>query len=327
MRVEIRKNGLTIDRQAEKAISRKTKKLEHLLEKFQPDMVHLRIDLEHLNKKNLYLSRLILEFPQKTLRAEKQGNNLTKAINESFNSLFREVNKFKSFLRHEPEYKRKLRPNHKEMLLATRTPEELHEVYLDFVEKNFGRFYNFAFREIRNRIYQGRLKPGEVQVRDVLDEAVVKVWDEVPGKFDEKQIRKKIYRKIVDIVDRRVRERKLFAVPLERKVEIRDLDTELYEFYQPDDIVRLEDVVPDPNAEEPEEWFEEEKIEETVDRVISLLPNRWRQALQLVEMEDFSPEEVSMIQEVPVETVKEEVELAKRFIREKLQDFGLQWTL
>ncbi len=327
MRLEVRKNGVTVDHQAEKAIHRKTEKLNTLLEKFQPDMVHLRIDLEHLNKKNRYNARLILELPQKTLRAEKQGENLTKAINESFNSLFREVNKFKSFLRHEPEYKRKLRPNHKEMLLATQTPEELHELYLDFVEKNFGRFYNFAFREIRNRIYQGALKPGDVQVRDVLDEAVVKVWDEVSGKFDEGQIRKRIYRKIVDIVDRRVRERKLFAVPLERKVSVHDLDTELYEFYQPDDVVRLEDVIPDPTAPEPEEWYEEEKIEETVDRVISLLPNRWRQALNLIELEGFSPEEVAMIQEVPVETVKEEVELAKRFLREKLQDFGLQWTL
>ncbi len=323
---EIVHNGITVDEHARKAIDRKIQKLEAMLEKFQPDMVKLRMKLNKLNKREEYTVDLILELPNKTLRASKSGDKLSKALNESFNSLIREVKKFKAFLRREPDYKRKIRPTYKEMLLKTTTPEETQELYLDFIEKNFQRFYNFAYREIRNRIYQGLLKPGELMVQDVLDEAILKISEEVEPNFDEKQVRKRVYQAIETIIKRKVKEVRFRRVPLEKTVEIHDLDTELYEYYQPDDVVKVEDVIPDPTSPEPEDWYEEEEIEETVDRVISLLPNRWRQALQLVEMEGFSPEEVAMIQGVPAEQVKQEVENAKQFIREKLQDYGLKWN-
>ncbi len=323
---EIVHNGIAVDEHTQNALERKIQKLEKMLEKFDPDMVKLRIKFEKHSKREEYNVDIILDLPNKTLRASKRADKLSKAANEAFNSLFREVKKFKAFLRHEPDYKRKIRPTYKEMLLKTSTPEETQELYLDFIEKHFQRFYNFAYREIRNRIYQGLLKPGELMVQDVLDEAVLKISEEVEPNFNEKEVREKIYRTIESIIKRKVKEIRFRRVPLEKTVEVHDLDTELYEYYQPDDVVKIEDVIPDPNSPEPEDWYEEEEIEETVDRVISLLPNRWRQALQLVEMEGFTPEEVSMIQGVPPEVVKQEVENAKQYIREKLQDYGLKWN-
>ncbi len=323
---EIVHNGIAVDEHTQNALERKIQKLEKMLEKFDPDMVKLRIKFEKHSKREEYNVDIILDLPNKTLRASKRADKLSKAANEAFNSLFREVKKFKAFLRHEPDYKRKIRPTYKEMLLKTSTPEETQELYLDFIEKHFQRFYNFAYREIRNRIYQGLLKPGELMVQDVLDEAILKISEEVEPNFNEKEVREKIYRTIESIIKRKVKEIRFRRVPLEKTVEVHDLDTELYEYYQPDDVVKIEDVIPDPNSPEPEDWYEEEEIEETVDRVISLLPNRWRQALQLVEMEGFTPEEVSMIQGVPPEVVKQEVENAKQYIREKLQDYGLKWN-
>ncbi len=323
---EIVHNGIAVDEHTQNALERKIQKLEKMLEKFDPDMVKLRIKFEKHSKREEYNVDIILDLPNKTLRASKRADKLSKAANEAFNSLFREVKKFKAFLRHEPDYKRKIRPTYKEMLLKTSTPEETQELYLDFIEKHFQRFYNFAYREIRNRIYQGLLKPGELMVQDVLDEAVLKISEEVEPNFNEKEVREKIYKTIESIIKRKVKEIRFRRVPLEKTVEVHDLDTELYEYYQPDDVVKIEDVIPDPNSPEPEDWYEEEEIEETVDRVISLLPNRWRQALQLVEMEGFTPEEVSMIQGVPPEVVKQEVENAKQYIREKLQDYGLKWN-
>lgn len=326
MRVDIRKNGIRTDAQTEKIIERKAAKLKEFLKSYQPDLVFLRVNVEKLNRKEIYTVKLLLELPGKTLRVEKENKKLSAAVTEAFDNLLREVKKFKELLRHEGDYKRKVRPSYKELLVSKMTGTDVEELFLDFVEKHTGRFYNFALREIRNKIYQGFLKPGEVQVRDILDEAVLAVSSGITGKFDEWEVKKKIYAEIMKAINRRVKTRRIKTIPLERKIEVRDLDTELYEYYQPDDLLKIEDVIPDPDAEEPDEFYEEEQLEETVDHIFSLLPDAWRQALRLVEVEGFSPEEVAMIQGNSPEEVKQEIEKAKEFARAKLADYGLKWS-
>ena len=47
----------------------------------------------------------------------------------------------------------------------------------DLFMKNYPRFYNYALREIRFRMYQGFAKPGDIKVGEVLDDALVRVAD------------------------------------------------------------------------------------------------------------------------------------------------------
>ncbi|NOX88596.1 MAG: sigma-70 family RNA polymerase sigma factor [Calditrichaeota bacterium] len=326
MKYELIKRDISTNAEFGKLIRRKIDKLDRLLEHFNSDLLFLKINLDRIKKRKRFIVRLVLDVAGRYLRAKKEGADLVGAANEAFDALIREVNKYKEFLRHEPEYRRKTRPNYKERLAAMSLTAGLQEAYEKYAEEIMPRLYNFALKEIRNRIYQGRIKQGDISVGDVLDEAVVRVSENVAnaGKFEEKEARRKLYREIIKIINQWIKERGSRLTFLEKRLKPQDIDTEIYEYYQPDEIVYVEDVIPD-NAETPEEEVEAEEMQKVIDRVISMMPDQWRQAFTLIELDQFSPEEVAMIQDRTTDEVERELESARGFIKEKLADFGFEW--
>lgn len=326
MKFEIIKRKVQPDAETEKIIHRKIEKIERLLDRFNEDLLFLRVKLDQAKKRKQFVVRLVLDVAGHYLRAKKEGPELGAATNDAFEALIREINKFKEFLRREPEFKRKVRPSYKETMLKANLKEDVQEAFEKFVEELMPRFYSFTLREIRNRMYQGQIKPGDIQVKDVLDEAIVVVSDSIKNKtvFKEKEIKNEIYRQIIHIINKWTKERRRQITLLEKTIQPEEIDTELYEFYQPDDIVRMEDIIPD-TVETPDEEVEEEEMQKAVDQVVSMLPDKWRQAYTLIELEGFSPEEVSMIQDRSVEEIKKEVEMARAFVNEKLEDLGYEW--
>ena len=325
MQVKINWNGVDVGPQVEELIRRKVQKIERLLEDFGPDTVVLKIDFEKIERKKETIVRLILDLPQKVLRAEKGHKNVMRAISLSFDALWREVKAYKEFYRHEPEYKRKTRPSIKERMARADLREALKEEYLTIVLKLLKRIFNFARREIQFRIWSGQLRKGDVSVADVLDEAVVEVFNKLPDEFDERWIERELFRTIIHVIQRVVKEKRIKKVPLEKTVEAyEDIDTEIYEFYQPDNLYHLEDLVPDNFFPEPDQAIEQEDIKRYIDQVLSGLPDKWRHAFYLTVFEEFTPEEIAMVQGISPEEVRKYVQLAREYLREKLKETGLE---
>lgn len=324
MIVKIQNDTEPLSPLAEALIERRKSKLEKFLTAFAPDAVSLHINIEKIERKNLFKVRLVLSVPHKTLSAEKQGKDLVQTIGESFDALLREVRKYKEFIRREPEFKRK-RPAYQQALQPAELEEDARELYLDFVESIYPRLWNFAGRELRLRIDQGLIRPGEISLQEILDEAIVSVGNQLPETYDETLIKRQLYRAIVFILNREARNRRIRRVSLERRLQEEDLDTQLYEYYQPDNVLLLEDVLPADQSETPEAQFELESLEEALEKTLALLPANWRQAFMLTQLENFTPEEVAMIQGRDPETVKQEAEMARAFIKEKLNELGVEW--
>ena len=97
-----------------------------------------------------------------------------------------------------------------------------------------------------------------------------------------------------------------------------DIDTEIYEFYQPDEVIRLEDVIPNPESPIPEEAEALLERNLLVQEVLALLPRRWRQALMLVDVHDMQETEVAEILDCSSEELAEMRRCAERFMREWL---------
>ncbi len=325
MRITINRNGVELGPQVEELIRRKIQKIDRLLEDFDPDAVAIKIDFEKVERKKSTTVRIVLDLPQKVLRSEKTHKNVMRAISLTFDALWREVKKYKEFYRHEPEYKRKVRPSIKERLASAELREALKEEYLTIVLKLLKRLFNFARREIQFRIWSGQLRKGDLSVGDVLDEAVVDVFNRLPDEYDESWIERELFRSVIRIIDRAVKERKIRKVPLEKTVEAyEDIDTEIWEFYQPDNIYHLEDLVPDHFFPEPDQAIEQEDIKRYIDQVLSGLPDKWRHAFYLTVFEEFTPEEIAMVQGISPEEVKKYVQLAREYLREKLKETGLE---
>ncbi len=326
MKYEIIKRDVVLDAETEKLIQRKLEKIERLLENFNEDLFFLRINYDQIKKRKRYNIRLMLQVVGRYLRVKKDGPDLTAVTNEAFDALIREIKKFKEFLRNEPEFRRKIRPTYKEKINKAQLKEEVQEAFEQYVEQIMSRLYSFALKEIRNRVYQGQLKPGDIQVKDVLDEAIVQVSESIKDvtEFKEKEVRKELYRHIIRIINQWTQERRRQLSVLDKTIPPEEIDTELYEFYQPDDIVHVEDIIPD-TIETPEEELEDEEMQKAIDQVISMMPDKWRQAFRLIELEGFSVEEVAMIQDRTPEEVKKTLEMARAFLAEKIEDLGFVW--
>lgn len=325
MQVMINRNGVEMGPQVEENIRRKIQKIERLLEDFDADVVSIKIDLEKVERKKVTTVRLILDLPQKVLRTEKSQKNLMRAISLSFDALWREVKKYKEFYRHEPEYKRKVRPSIKERLASAELKEALKEEYLDIVLKLLKRLFNFTRREIQFRIWSGQLRKGDLSVGEILDEAVVDVFNKLPDDYDESWIERELFRSIIRLIHQAVKERKIRKLPLEKSVEAyEDIDTEIWEFYQPDNLYHLEDLVPDNFFPKPDQAIEQEDIKRYIDQILGGLPDKWRHAFYLTVFEEFTPEEIAMVQGLTPEEVKKYVQLAREYLREKLKETGLE---
>ena len=326
MKYEIIKRDVALDVETEKLIQRKLEKIEKLLENFNEDLFFLRINYDQIKKRKRYNIRLMLQVVGRYLRVKKDGPDLTAVTNEAFDALIREIKKFKEFLRNEPEFRRKIRPTYKEKINKAQLKEEVQEAFERYVEQIMSRLYSFALKEIRNRVYQGQLKPGDIQVKDVLDEAIVQVSESIKDatEFKEREVRKELYRHIIRIINQWTQERRSQLSMLDKTIPPEEIDTELYEFYQPDDIVHVEDIIPD-TIETPEEELEDEEMQKAIDQVISMMPDKWRQAFRLIELEGFSVEEVAMIQDRTPEEVKKTLEMARAFVAEKIEDLGFVW--
>ncbi|RLD15786.1 hypothetical protein DRI50_03435 [candidate division KSB1 bacterium] len=326
MKYEIIKRNVVPDAETEKIIARKIEKIEKLLESFNEDLFFLRINFNEIKKRKRFNVRLMMQILGRHLRVKKEGPDLPAVTIEAFEALIREIKKFKEFLRNEPEFRRKIRPSYKEKINKAQLKQEVQEAFEKYVEEIMPRLYSFALKEVRNRIYQGQLRQGDIQVKDVLDEAIVRVSDMIKNEteFKEKEVKKELYRHIIRIINKWTKERRSQLSILDKTIPPEEIDNELYEFYQPDDILHVEDVIPD-TVETPEDEVEEEELQKSIDQVISMMPDKWRQAFRLIELEGFSPDEVAMIQDRSVEEVKKEVEMARAFIAEKMEDLGLEW--
>ncbi len=314
MKVEVVKRNIEfLSEPFQEQLEQKIKKLETLLKHFNPDLVFLKIDLEGNEKNNLYTTYLKLDLRSKVLKAKKSAKNLHLSTSEAFNALFREVKKFKEFLRHEPDYRRKRYQESAEKSVVSLTlNEEVKESYRNLIQSILPKLINFTRRELRSNPFFSDRDPSGILVKEIIDEAIAKVGSEIQDEFNKREVRRKLYREIMNIIEEKIEGR--HKKPLSLEKEIYEIDEQdFFEFYQPDETLRLEDILPG------QEWPEDqEELKLSLQEILEELPEDLRQAFTLTQLNDFSPEEVAMIQDKPVEKVKEEIEQARKIIQEKL---------
>lgn len=321
MRFRIAKEDVPIDEATQESIDRHRRKFERLCSDFDPNAVELVIRTEEQSKRGRVRASGELELPGKTLHAEYSGHVLYPAAAEMLRRLERELKRYKAE-RREQELG-KPRKTFQAAFERTGATDAVKEQVLRFLEENLTRFYNYAYREVRSRVYQGFVRPGDIGVRDVLDEAVLELLDSVEDRFDDQEATQLLYRAISRVVVRESNERRLPQSHLEELLENEDIDTELHEYYQPDEVEWMEEVVPDIRATAPDQAFELSELERRVEQLVSQLPQQWRESFVLTTKEGLSPEEAAMVQRRTVSEVEHNVEMARAFLRERLAEIGV----
>jgi RNA polymerase sigma factor (sigma-70 family) len=102
------------------------------------------------------------------------------------------------------------------------------------------------------------------------------------------------------------------------------LGDEILDFYEPDEDLKVEDVIPDIDVPTPEEESETRELQSCVDAALAALPKEWRRALRLHYVEGRDGAELSRALGRPEPEVDRLLEHARAYLRQKLLEAGLK---
>ncbi len=276
--------------------------------------------------------------PKKIVAAHARDNELRPAIDAALERLLREVRKHVSRVRHQEMYKRKAR-RQRLRELKTKLAEMPAEIVTEAsggIEKLLPRLEKAVRRELAYLRAEGDLPPDYPTVEDVIDEVVVAVKSDWSEGADADAVYLKLLKAMHEVLDREVRNSRVFGEmesleggpepDAEDQAEAM-VQEEFNEFWQPDELLKLEDVVEDEESPEPEEVAEETEAEAEPRREVALivmrdLPIQWRRALMLQEFDRLMAEQLAEIFGEEVGAVTAWLDAANHFLEARMREAG-----
>lgn len=308
--------------------------LEGRLKDFPPDLVHLEGRIEKNPNHELYRASLRLKLPSTVLAVAEEGHDLAAVMAEAFEELFRRTDKHLARLRREPLWKR---PERRERLreLVKSPPEaeeqERRRLYFDLIQSHLDVLYGFVQRELLYLESTGALAPGELGGEELVDAVVLRgleAFEQRPHRLTVSQwLISLALQVLTEEVERLRRERAVETLSLESPLpeppqEPTRRDEERFDYWEPEERLRLEDLVPFEEAPTPEQAQVRREMRLALQRAIAALPQAWRQAVVLTTMEDAAPESAAQVMGIGEQALKEHLAHARAFLREKLKDAG-----
>ena len=197
------------------------------------------------------------------------------------------------------------------------------------IDRELGELYNFVRREIAMAQAQGYLKRGDLAVAEIVDEVALTALEQYEQRPAEINFGPWLFQLALDVIKRRKREierdyKALMSFEVtEPNVERPEVEDEIYDFYQPDNEVRLKDLISDGRLPTPEETVAEREFQQHINRALAQLPRRWREAFILFSVEGLTLEEVARVTRQPVDATRRAIELARELLRANLAEAGI----
>ncbi|AEH44897.1 RNA polymerase sigma factor, sigma-70 family [Thermodesulfatator indicus DSM 15286] len=319
---------------AENYVAKIIERFEKLTNKFDPDLVHLRIVVEGLEKKKFYFVQLTLSVPQGVLSARGEHKRLKTAFKIARERLEKELARHLSELRGEHVYKRHQRYI-QEMAkalpeLAVDKQADLKERFMDRLRPLLRDLYRIARREILFHQLTGELPPEYLDPGDVVDEAILWAYENYDQIVAMGDLAHALHKKILEIIKREInklKEEGHEAIPVEETVPLDDVRYKLKEmpespYFFEEERLRWEDVLPAGEVTEPEEALSAEELNNLIMRELSRVPEEKRQAFVWHVLDGLSFAEIAKLQGRDEESVRQDIEEVREYIRQRWQALG-----
>lgn len=316
--------------------------LKPLLDKHTKDSARLHIVLDR-DKKRQFLASGYMHLPgKKIVSATASHDELTPLAQMLAQSLFRQAKKHFDRLHAQDQIKRKARRERLRELkvrIAAKPASAAHEAKVTRMPL-LSKLEAVARRELAYLRAVGDLPRDYPTLRDVVDEAIVRAeveWQSVPG---EKEAYTGLLKHLFAVLDHEVASSRQFGefVSLDAPVEPDAQDVaeamveeEIFEFYQPDDTLRLADIIADSQHPDAATIAEQEEL---VDRssefafafdLLKDMPRLWRRIFLLIRVDGLDASSVSEILLIPgkEDTVQRWLMQAEAFIAAHLEEAGV----
>ncbi|MFQ5739131.1 MAG: sigma-70 family RNA polymerase sigma factor [Acidobacteriota bacterium] len=314
MNVKIQQRNQVLSPSLKKLIDRKSHKARRMLPTFRSHDLDLHLTLEGLSRGKKCQTTLVLTMPQTVIRVDEIEETPVSSLTGAFGELFRRIKKFKSQLNREKFWQRRAKP-------GGRKPSNDLPKLEQAINQNLDKIENYIRRALFHRAVAQDLSNGLLQPQALLDEVFVAVSSKLTSKPHSVPFEQWMFQVAHETVSRRLEqvERRAQRANIEEPLEESPTwDDDVLDFYQPDEVLHLEDLLPDTTCDTPEELLVEEEIEDRVHRAIAHLPKTVRESFVLFALEGFNSDEVAMITGKPPHQVRTEVEQARGQLRQQM---------
>ena len=308
------------------------KHLEQHLAHFEPDLVELHAILEKsTHHKNLHRVALRLNVPGGLLTSENTADSMMAAAKAALTELERQLIERLERMRGEDEWRRKERRERLRRLRAAVAgrPQEERDFFKQVIRPHLPvlrRFVRFELSHLRAR---GVLTSDEPTVDDVMDEVLARAYRNLDRHQDPRAAVHWLFKIGVDVLTEearrsRVRNRMLsLEGPPPREPTDISIDETMFDFYQPDDLVKVEDLVAAPSAD-PEQALTQKEIRRHFASLLAILPANWRRAVMLARVEGMPLPEVAKVLDSSEAQVREWLKNADLYLRAELAELGIE---
>ncbi len=328
MKWHILLKGLEETPRIRRGLDRLRRKLERRVQNFDHEQVSLRGVIEKHPSKVRFRVSWLLAVPGRALIAKEEGPELDVVLREAVSELERQLDKHKAALRRELVWKRKER---REKSALARKVSELpleerdRQAFLDVIEAHLDTLHRFARREIAARLASGEVLPGQLTTDDLVDAVVETAAREFPRRPKDLPLDRWLVKLLLDHMKKEVARAREMGGPLrlEEAGAVPGSAESLFDFYQPDEVVRLEDLLPASQIPTPEQVVERRELQRWINQTLSHLPSQWRLALVLHGAEGYSVEETAHFLGLSESDAKQALDSARAFLRHKLMELSL----
>ncbi len=313
MNLKIQHKNFDMSPRLQQMIEKKAKKLEKMLPTFADDSLDLNVHIERLPRGNQYQAGLVLALPQTAIRVDQVADNVTGSVQNGFDELLRKVQKFKVQLNREKFWQRQ--PD-----WSQRTASENVREIENLINENLDKIQNYVRRELFHQSLSENIPPGLIQAEALVDEIFLMVSTQERNKPESVSFDHWMYQVARDLIDKRISELDRESPHVEDLASVDyHSEDEVFDFYQPDETLRLEDLLTDEHSRNPEELMEYEEAEAEIHKAIAKLPKGMRESFVLAVMEGFAPDEVAMITGKQTAEISRDVDRARKELRQRLR--------
>lgn len=307
------------------------KHLDRHVAHFASDLVRLRIVAEeNKHHSNIRTVGLHLTVSGEQLISEKTAESLLVVAKDAFADLERQLIEHLQRMRGEDEWSRVRRREQLRRLRAalSNRPAEERMSFKQAIQPHLSMLRRLARFEIDHLRARGQLMSDYPSADDLMDEVLARAYRDPDLLKEPQNVARKLFRIVIDVAQEeaardRTRRRTLsLEGPPPREPTDIEIDETFYDFFQPDEATKVEDLAAD-RSSDPEEVVIRNEMRQRFASLLANLPAAWRRAIILTRVEDMPLATVARVLSTTEDEVRDWLDRADNFIRARLADEGI----